>query len=82
MGLAPILFQHGAEVAYPAKEGTSYGMILMMGQISGMLFVALFEAIGGRTMTLPMLIAVALTALEIPATFKMRESDTLLGTKQ
>ena len=83
MGLAPILFQHGAEVAYPAKEGTSYGLILMMGQISGMLFVALFEAIGGGTMTLPMLIAVVLTALEIPATLKMRESDTLLNqTKQ
>jgi FLVCR family MFS transporter 7 len=76
MGLAPILFQHGAEVAYPAKEGTSYGLILMMGQISGMLFVALFEAIGGGTMVLPMLIAVVLTALEIPATLKMRESDT------
>ncbi len=31
MGLAPILFQHGAEVAYPVKEGTSFGLILLMG---------------------------------------------------
>ena len=27
MGVAPILFQHGAEVAYPVKEGTSFGLI-------------------------------------------------------
>ena len=40
MGVAPILFQHGAEVAYPVKEGTSFGVIILMGQISGTLFRA------------------------------------------
>ena len=78
MGLAPILFQHGAEVAYPAKEGTSYGLILLMGQVSGVLFVLLFEALAGTDMTLPMVIAVVLTALEIPLAAMMKESKTLL----
>lgn len=79
MGLAPILFQHGCEVAYPAKEGTSLGLILLMGQISGALFVLLFEAVSGKTgsVIFPMMIFVALTAVEIPFTFKMKESNVL-----
>ena len=82
MGLAPILFQHGAEVAFPAKEGTSYGLILLMGQVSGVLFVLLFEALAGADMTLPMIIAVVLTALQIPLTVMMKESNTLLEAKK
>jgi FLVCR family MFS transporter 7 len=82
MGLAPILFQHGAEVAYPAQEGTSLGLILLMGQISGALFVFLFEAISLSTdsVALPMLIFVALTIIEIPLTIKMKESSLLNKT--
>jgi FLVCR family MFS transporter 7 len=77
MGLAPILFQHGAEVAYPVKEGTSFGLILLMGQISGALFVVLFEAISNATgsVAVPMLLFVAATAIEIPFTLFMKESN-------
>ena len=76
MGVAPILFQHSSEVAYPAQEGTSLGMILLMGQISGALFVLLFEAISGAvgSVTAPMIGIVILTAIEIPIVAKMRES--------
>ncbi len=81
MGVAPILFQHGAEVAYPVKEGTSFGLILLMGQISGSLFVVLFEAIGkaSGSIQLPMLIIVAATILEVPFTLKMKESQILIN---
>jgi FLVCR family MFS transporter 7 len=76
MGVAPILFQHGAEIAYPVKEGASFGLILLMGQLSGILFVVIFEAINGATgsATIPMLLFVAATAVEIPVTLKMKES--------
>ena len=79
MGAAPILFQHGSEVAYPTQEGTSLGMILLMGQISGVLFVFLFEALaaGFHSVIPPMLVIVALTASEIPFAFKMKESQLL-----
>ncbi len=81
MGVAPILFQHGAEVAYPVKEGTSFGLILLMGQISGSLFVVLFEAIGkaSGSVRLPMLIIVAATILEVPFTLKMKESQIMIN---
>jgi len=76
MGVAPILFQHSSEVAYPAQEGTSLGMILLMGQISGALFVLLFEAISSSagSVTAPMIGIVILTAIEIPIVTRMRES--------
>lgn len=76
MGVAPILFEHGTEVGYPAQEGTSMGMILLSGQISGALFVLLFEAISGAagSVTAPMLGIVILTALEIPIVARMKES--------
>ncbi len=79
MGVAPILFQHGAEVAYPAQEGTSLGLILLMGQISGALFVYLFEALNSATgsIVLPMLLIVVITAVELPVTMRMKESDVI-----
>lgn len=79
MGVAPILFQHGSEVAYPTQEGTSLGTILLMGQISGVLFVFLFEAMAsGFHSIIPSMLAVAaITAAEIPLTLKMKESPLM-----
>lgn len=79
MGVAPILFQHGSEVAYPIQEGTSLGTILLMGQISGVIFVFLFEAMASRLGSIvpPMLFIVAITGMEIPFTLKMKESSLL-----
>lgn len=77
MGVAPILFQHGSEVAYPIQEGTSLGITLLMGQISGVLFVYIFESIASisENIVLPMLLVVIITAIELPFTLKMKESN-------
>ena len=76
MGVAPILFQHGSEVAYPIQEGTSLGIILLMGQISGIVFVYLFERLndGFGSPVVPMLLIVAVTALELPVVLRIKES--------
>lgn len=76
MGVAPILFQHGSEVAYPASEGTSLGLILMMGQISGTLFVFMFEGLSAAfgTIVVPMIVLIILNAVQIPVIMKMKES--------
>ena len=42
----PIGFQYGAEVAYPAPESLSQGIIMLMGQISGILFILGMNLIG------------------------------------
>ncbi len=76
MGVAPILFQHGSEMAYPIQEGTSLGIILLMGQISGILFVYFFEVLKHMSgaVTLPMLLIVLATLLELPVILKLKES--------
>lgn len=73
------MFQHGAEVAYPVREGASYGLILLMGQLSGILFVILFSAVSSAagSVVLPMLLFAAATAAQIPFILKMKESDVL-----
>jgi MFS family permease len=40
MSAGPIGFQYAAEVSYPAPESTSQGLLLLIGQITGMIFVA------------------------------------------
>ena len=83
MGVAPILFQHGSEVAYPVQEGTSLGMILLMGQISGVLIVYVFDVLKNLSgaVVLPMLLIVAATILELPIVLKIKESDFNLKRK-
>ncbi|MDF2674429.1 MAG: major facilitator superfamily 1, partial [Clostridiales bacterium] len=84
MGVAPILFQYGSEVAYPIQEGTSLGLVLLMGQISGALFVYVFEALAGTSGSIiwPMLIIVGMTAIEVPFTLCMKESKVMSNTTQ
>ena len=38
LSAGPIAFQYGAEVTYPAPEGTTTGLLILMGQVSGILF--------------------------------------------
>lgn len=39
LSAGPIGFQFGAEITHPVPEGTSNGLLLLMGQISGILFI-------------------------------------------
>ena len=45
LGVGPIAFQYGAEIAYPVPEGTSYGILMTMGQISGVIFIFGMDAL-------------------------------------
>lgn len=47
LGVAPVGFQYAAEVSHPAPESVSQGMILLSGQVSGILFITLM-ALGGQ----------------------------------
>ncbi len=78
MGLAPILFQHGAEAAYPSKEGTSFGLIMLMGQVSGLIFVFAFEMISEASILWSMLFLLLFAIIQLPAMFKMKETQLYL----
>jgi len=39
MSVAPVVFQYSAEISYPAPEATSQGLLMLAGQISGIIFI-------------------------------------------
>lgn len=76
----PIGFQYGAEIGRPTPEGTSNGLLLLMGQISGILFIFAMDgfkdpATGSMD---PSLIAlVVLMAVALLVATRLRESRLL-----
>jgi cyanate permease len=68
LSAAPIGFQYGAEVTYPAPEGTTNGLLLMAGQVSGILFIFGMDAFKSPqtgSMTPSMLVLIGLTVLAV-----------------
>jgi MFS family permease len=77
LAAGPIGFQYGAEVAYPAPEGTSNGMLLLMGQISGIAFIFGMDSLRAPdtgSMTLSLVILVGLMVLGLLLCTRLRES--------
>ena len=77
----PIGFQYGAEITYPASEGTSNGMLLLMGQISGIAFIFgmdSFKSVDTGSMTRSLLLLIGLMVVSILISFRLRESTILL----
>ncbi|MBN1925165.1 MAG: MFS transporter [Prolixibacteraceae bacterium] len=71
MSAGPIAFQYGAEMSYPATESMVQGLLLLIGQISGILFVYGLNIIGVSTI---MLIFMILNGVIILLSFGLRES--------
>jgi MFS family permease len=76
----PIGFQYGAEITYPASEGSSNGLLLMMGQISGIAFIFgldLFKSKVDGSMSNPLLILIGLMIISVIASFFLKESPII-----
>ncbi|MDP5274992.1 MFS transporter [Chengkuizengella axinellae] len=80
MGAGPIAFQYGAEIAYPVPEGSSFGMLMLTGQISGVLFVYMMDlwkmdSTGSFTPSLIILILFMILAIYVAT--KLKESTMI-----
>jgi len=74
----PIGFQYGAEIAYPTPEGTSNGLLLLMGQISGIAFIIGMDALKSTTtgsMTTSLLILIGLMVVSLLLATRLKESE-------
>jgi cyanate permease len=77
LSAGPLGFQYGAEVAYPAPEGTSNGLLLLMGQISGIVFILAMDSFKSPvtgSMTSPLLVLIGLMGLSLLISTRLRES--------
>jgi sugar phosphate permease len=80
LSAGPIGFQYGAEIAYPAPEGTSNGLLLLMGQISGVVFIIgmdSFKSPGTGSMTPSLVALIVLMVLSLLLCTRLRESAVL-----
>lgn len=76
LSAGPIGFQYGAEVTRPAPEGTSNGFLLMMGQISGIVFILGMDSTKSPetgSMTLPLLVLVGLMLVSLILATRLKE---------
>ena len=73
----PIGFQYGAEIAYPAPEGTSNGLLLQIGQISGIVFIFAmdsFKSPESGSMMSSLVVLIGLMALSLLVSTRLKES--------
>ncbi len=80
LSAGPIGFQYAAEITYPAPEGTSNGMVLLMGQISGIIFILgldAFKAPVTGSITIPLLVLVGFMVVCLVFGIQLKEAAAL-----
>lgn len=75
---APIGFQYCAEITSPAPESSSQGLLLWIGQISGIFFILGLNFLG---IDLFLKIFIGLGVLNLALSFLLKESPLMLGAK-
>ena len=76
MAGGPISYQYSAEICYPAPEATSQGLLMLVGQISGIIFVFGMDIAAGDSpsKTPAMIVFIVLMIINIFLNLKLRES--------
>ena len=80
LSAGPIGFQYGAEITFPTSEGTSYGLLLLMGQISGIAFIFGMDSFKSQltgSMTTPLIVLLALMLISVLMSLRLKESSLL-----
>jgi sugar phosphate permease len=75
----PLGFQYAAETTFPAPEGTSNGMLLLAGQVSGIVFILGMDAMKAPltgSMTWPLVILAGLMTLALLLATRLKEAAT------
>ncbi len=81
LSAGPVGFQYGAEITYPTPEGTSNGLLLLMGQISGIVFILAMDSLKSPetgSMTLPLTLLIGLMVISLVFAFMLKEAKTIL----
>ncbi|WP_314686558.1 MFS transporter [uncultured Bifidobacterium sp.] len=81
MGVGPLVFEYGTEVAYPVPEATSYGLLMLSGQVSGIVFILLMYGLQlpDKSMVIPLSVMMALMVVAAACSAKVRESALVRG---
>jgi MFS family permease len=75
MSAGPVGFQYAAEICYPAPESTSQGILLWVGQISGILFVMGMSMRNNQYLPFVMVLFTVLAILSFIVVLFVQESN-------
>ncbi len=78
MSAGPLGFQYAAEVSHPAPESTSQGMLLWVGQVTGLIFVAGMSVESNRYLPAFMISFAVLSLFCLAAVLLLRESPMII----
>ena len=78
MSAGPLGFQYAAEVSHPAPESTSQGMLLWVGQITGLIFVAGMSMESHRYLPAFMVSFAILSLFSLAVVLLLRESPMII----
>ena len=78
MSAGPLGFQYAAEVSHPAPESTSQGMLLWVGQVTGLIFVAGMSIESNRYLPTFMISFAVLSLFCLAAVLLLRESPMII----
>jgi sugar phosphate permease len=78
MSAGPLGFQYAAEVCHPAPESTSQGMLLWVGQVTGLIFVAGMSVESNRYLPAFMVSFAVLSLFTLGAVLVLRESPMII----
>jgi cyanate permease len=84
LSAGPLGFQYGAEITYPVPEGTSNGLLLWIGQISGIIFILGMDSLKSPltgSMTMPLVVLIGLMVLGLLLSTRLREAKALMEKK-
>ncbi len=82
LSAGPLGFQYGAEITYPAPEGTSNGLMLLVGQISGIIFILgmdMFKDPVTGSMTAPLTVLIGFMVIALGLSLKLKEASDFPG---
>jgi MFS family permease len=81
LSAGPIGFQYGAEIANPAPEGTSNGLLLLMGQISGIIFIFAMDGFKSPitgSMSASLIVLIGLMVISLLLSTRLKESTMIV----
>ena len=81
MSAGPIGFQYAAEVCFPAPESSSQGILLWVGQLTGMVFVAGMSVNHNQHLGAFMTVFAMMGLLALAAVLLLRESPMMLAER-
>jgi MFS family permease len=79
LSAAPVIFQYAAEVSYPSPEATSQGVLMLSGQIAGIIFILGMDYFSTESgsMTPFLIVLIGLSLVNILLSLMLKESKMI-----